>query len=270
MSSSTYARLAVSGVLLLLAGCTSSGAAHNPPATRSSAPTSTSNPAPPRACGPGATAFWLPGPDQTKLEANAFGSGRAAAVFLHEAGSFADMCGFWPFARWVALHRHVRVVLFNRCTYGRSTCQVFQQGDAGIVAQVAPAVAWARGHGARRVTLVGASSGASDALQAAGVVRNVAAVVDLSGDVTDTGADDLRDARRVHVPALFAVAPDDPYSEIGRVRAVYRAVPAPTKRLVILRDAPGDHGWDLLRNLQTRRFTPLARLVANWVAGEVH
>jgi hypothetical protein len=58
------------------------------------------------------------------------------------------------------------------------------------------------------------------------VVPHVAAVVDLSGDVTDTGAGDLRDARRVHIPALFAVAPDDRYSQIGRVRAVYRAVPA--------------------------------------------
>jgi dienelactone hydrolase len=209
----------------------------------------------------------LPGPDNSKLEATTFGSGRTAAVFLHEAGVGADMCGFWPFARWLAVRQRVRVVLFNRCTYGRSTCDVFQTGDTGIVSQVQPAVDWARRRGARRIVLVGASSGASDALQAAGVVHDVAAVVDLSGDSADTGANDLTDARRVHIPALFAVAPGDSYSSLSRMRAVYRAVPASRKRLVIVRSSPGTHGWDLLFDDQARAFTPLATLVAEWVVG---
>jgi hypothetical protein len=254
---------------LLVAAC-SSPSSPDPAARQPAAPSSSpapSAPAKPKPCGPGAKAFWLPGPEDTKLEANSFGHGATAAVFLHEAGGAADMCGFWPFAKWLAVHRHVRVVLFNRCIYGRSTCQVFQRGDDGIIGEVQPAVDWARQHGARHVTLVGASSGASDALQAAGVVRHVDALVDLSGDSPDTGANDLVDARRVHVPALFAVAPGDRYASSARVKDVYHATPARTKRLVIVRDAPGTHGWDLLYDYETGSFTPLAHLVAEWVAG---
>jgi hypothetical protein len=268
MSSSTYVRLAAVGVLLL-AACTSTHRTSAVSEQRLPPSPSTSPVTRPQSCGSAGRAFWLPGPDNSKLEAMTFGSGRAAAVFLHEAGVGADMCGFWPFARWLAMHRQVRVVLFNRCTYGRSTCDVFQTGDDGIVTQVQPAVDWARRHGARRITLVGASSGASDALQAAGVVHDVAAIVDLSGDNSaDTGANDLTDARRVHIPALFAVAPGDRYASVSRVRAVYRAVPTNRKRLVIVRSAPGTHGWDLLHSYHARAFTPLARLVAEWVVGQ--
>lgn len=109
----------VAAVLSALAGAACSGSGvgspqRTPPTeprTASSATPidpSTSAAAPagmPTRCGPGARAFWLPGPDGTKLEANAFGRGRAAAVFLHQAGGVAGMCGFWPFARWLAVHR---------------------------------------------------------------------------------------------------------------------------------------------------------------------
>jgi dienelactone hydrolase len=161
------------------------------------------------------------------------------------------------------------VVLFNRCTYGASTCTYYQTGDQGIISQVAPAVEWARRHGARRVTLVGASSGASDALQAAGVVPHVAAVVDISGDVTDTGAEDVPDARRLRVPGLFAVAPDDRVSPLETMRRVYRLVPARPKRLVVVRDMPSWHGWQLLYDPDTGRLTALARLIAEWVVGDI-
>jgi dienelactone hydrolase len=276
------ATLVAAGVVALvsamLGGCSPSSRApggspaDTGPSTSTNTATSTSTGATavhPAPCGPGATAFWLPGPGNTGLEANAFGRGRSAAVFLHEAGRVADMCGFWPYARWLAVHHHVLVVLVNRCTYGASTCQLYQQGDAGIVAQTRPAVEWARRHGARRVTLIGASTGASDALQAGGVVPHVAAVVDLSGDVTDTGADDRADARRLRVPALFAVAPEDDVSPVPAMRAVYRLVPSRPKRLVIVRGAGSTHGWDLLRDPVGGRPTPLARLVAEWVVGRV-
>jgi hypothetical protein len=265
-------RLIAVGCMLLLAACSSGGGPAEPPAS-TSAPDVAAGSAPPtqpEACGAGAEAFWLPGPDHTKLEANAYGTGRAAAVFLHEAGRAADMCGFWPYAQWLADHRHVLVVLVNRCTYGNSTCQIYQQGDQGIVDQVQPAVQWARRHGAHRVTLVGASTGASDALQAGGVVAHVDAIVDISGDVTDTGADDHADARRLHVPGLFAVAPEDDVSPVATMRTVYRLVPARPKRMVVIRGAPGEHGWELLQDAETHAFTPLARLIGAWVVGDFH
>ena len=275
MSISTYPGRAALALLsvLVTAGCTSSSTGSSSgtgPRTASSqsTPASSAPVVAPQACGARARTFWLPGPDGTKLEANAYGAGPAAVVFLHQAGQLADMCGFWPYARWLADREHVQVVLFNRCTYGNSTCQVFQQGDEGIVAQVQPAVDWARRHGGRRVTLVGASSGGSDALQAAGVVRQVDAVVDLSGASADTGVDDRPSARRLRVPALFAVAPDDRVAPVATVRGLYRLVPARPKRLVVMTELPGAHGWDLLQR-PDGAFTPLAGTVADWVAGRV-
>jgi dienelactone hydrolase len=255
---------------LLMAACTSGGtgtvASTGPSVADQSGSSSAAAPQP-SPCGTGARAFLLPGPGGTKLEAHAFGAGRNAAVFLHEVGR-VGMCGFWTFAHWLALREHVLVVLVNRCGYGASTCSSPPAGDAGIVAETKPAVDWARAHGARRVTLVGASGGASDALQAAGVLPHVAAVVDLSGDdAADTGARDRVDARRVHVPALFAVAPGDPYVSVSAVRAVYRLVPAHPKRLVIVTGLDGAHGWALLQVGGVGSFTSLARLVAEWVAG---
>jgi pimeloyl-ACP methyl ester carboxylesterase len=275
---SSWSRAAIAALTaLLLAGCSSSGSntvrtptfPADPTCPQQQVPTGVA-PAKPQACGRGAHPFWLPGPDGTLLEANAYGSGAAAAVFLHQAGRLADMCGFWPYAKWLADREHVQVVLVNRCTYGRSTCELFQTGDRGIVSQVQPAVDWARRHGAQTVTLVGASAGGADALQAGGVVEHVAAVVDLSGDSADTGADDRADARRLHLPVLFAIAPGDSVVSVAEVRARYRLVPGHDKRLVVVRRSPGAHGWDLLLDPATGQFTALAHVVADWVTGRRH
>jgi dienelactone hydrolase len=270
MVRSSRALLAALSVALL-AGCSSSdgGPAVStfpvPPALPSQqVPTGIARDTPQR-CGPGAVAFWLPGPQHSVLEANSVGSGPSGVVFLHQAGSGADMCGFWDYAHWLAEHERVRVVLFNRCTYGRSTCEVFQHGDPGIVGQVGPAVNWLHRHGARTVTLVGASSGGSDALQAGGVVPRVDAIVDLSGSAPDTGFDDLYSARRLGVPALFVVAPGDATTPVAELRATYQLVPGADKRFVVARDAPGQHGWDLLEDVPGGAVSRIGRLVADWV-----
>jgi dienelactone hydrolase len=260
MSISTYGRAVVGCLVLLVAACSSSGTSGTAPM-----PSVSVAPVHPESCGAGTRAFWLPGPNGSKQEANSFGSGSTTAVFLHEAGFATDMCGFWPYARWLAVRRHVQVLLFNRCTYGNTTCRVYQVGDRGLAGEVAPAVRWARTHGARRVVLVGASSGASDALQAAGVVPGIDAVVALSSDRTDTQTSERHDAVRVHQPVLLAVAPGDRYSPISAVRRTFRLIPARHKRLIIVPTAPGTHGWDLLQHA-TGRFTPLATAVADFVA----
>ena len=150
----------------------------------------------------GATARWLPMADGGRLEANTAGSGPAAVVFLHEIGR-TGMCGFAPYAAWLIQHYQVQVVLVNRCGYGASDCRSGAD-TTDIRAETEPAVAWARGNGARTVTLVGASGGGGDALEAAALVPGVTAVVDLSGDVNDTSVDDNVLAPRVTVPALLA------------------------------------------------------------------
>lgn len=174
------------------------------------------------------------------------------------------MCGFFAYAKWLTSHYPVRVILVNRCGYGASRCPSYPQGDSGTIAQTGPAVDWARAHGATRVALVGSSYGGGDALQAAGVIPHVGAVVDLSGAGNDAGVDDTLDARRLQVPALFAVAPADRYCPLYQLQALYALVPAHPKRFVIVNELPGIHGWDLLTDLngQPERLAPL---VASWI-----
>lgn len=267
----TRAALTVLLACVLLGGCSSTSGGGGPepstPDTRGSiTPSAIPTPAlVPLACGEGARAFWLPGPGGSRLEANSVGSGTDAVVFLHEIGR-AGMCGFWQYANWLADAHHVRAVLVNRCNYGQTTCRVAPNGDPGIVAETKPAVDWLRKHGATRVTLVGASGGGGDALQAGGVISHIDAVVDLSGGITDSGGDSVTDARRLRVPALFAVAPDDPNCSLDKVRATYRLVPSAPKRMVVVSDRPGIHGWDLLTD-NDGAWSPLAGQVANWIHG---
>ncbi len=269
MSKSTYtARSFLAALVVLIAGCgaTTPAAATPRPTVSASAtpaPPPTATPVPmPTACGPGAVAFWLTAPDGSKLEANSVGSGPDAAVFLHEAGR-PGMCGFWQYAQWLAGHEHVRAILVNRCGYGASRCPSPPAGDAGIVSQTKPAVDWARAQGATRVTLVGASWGGGDALQAAGVIPGVDGVVDLSGDGNDTSANDVADAKRLRVPALFAVAPDDPLCPVASLQSLYDQVPAHVKRFVVVSSRPGAHGWELLFN--GAAVEPLGQTVAGWI-----
>lgn len=188
-------------------------------------------------------------------------------VFLHEIGS-GGMCGFAGYAAWLVTHHHnTQVVLVNRCGYGASICPAATTSPSMAV-QTGPAVDWAREHGARRVTLVGASGGGMDALEGAALIPGIAAVVDLSGDVNDTGANDAALLRRITMPALLAVAPDDPFCSISAMRGYYAKIPAKTKRLLIETKYPSTHGWDLLFGA-TGRPTPLAGTVARWIVGRI-
>lgn len=272
------ARFLVPALLLcLLAACSGAGAggsdaqrgssAPAPAAHGASPPASITTPAAvaaPQTCSnlPGAQARWLPMADGGRLEANTAGSGAAAVVFLHEIGR-AGMCGFAPYAAWLIQHYPVQVVLVNRCGYGATDCA--RPADfTDIRAETEPAVSWAKGNGARTVTLVGASGGGGDAVEAAALVPGVSAVVDLSGAVTDTSADNNVLAPRVTVPALLVVAPDDPYCSIAVMQSIYTQIAAPVKRLLIESQVPGLHGWNLLLD-DNGKPRPLAYVVSAWV-----
>jgi pimeloyl-ACP methyl ester carboxylesterase len=247
----------------LLAACASAPAQRSGAATSTTPAVETTPAIQPVACGSGATAFWLPGPGGGRLEANSIGSGPVAAVFLHQFGG-SGMCGFFPYATWLTSHYPVRAILVNRCGYGASRCPSYPQGDSGTIAQTGPAVDWARAHGAIRVALVGASYGGGDAVQAAGVIAHVGAVVDLSGAGNDAGVDDAVDARRLQVPALFAVAPADRDCPLYQLQTLYALVPAHPKKFVVVNELPGIHGWDLLADLNGQPLR-LAPLVASWI-----
>ena len=79
------------------------------------------------------------------------------------------------------------------------------------------------------------------------------------------GLDSLAAARRLRVPALFAVAPGDRYVSATTMRRLYQAAPARPKRLVIA--AEGGHGWELLGGAAGSDWSPLAVTVAAWIQG---
>lgn len=210
--------------------------------------------------------MWLP-ISGGRLEANSAGSGQDAVVFLHQIGR-EGMCGFAPYASWLAGHYPgLQVVLVNRCGYGASVCPSAATSE-DIVTETKPAVDWARSHGASRVTLVGASGGGMDALEAAALIPGIAAVVDLSGDINDTSGNDNALVRRITIPALLAVAPNDPYCPIPTLQGYYASIPAQTKRLVIENQYPGVHGWDLMSGPNGQPPSPLAITVAQWALGQ--
>ena len=250
---------------IMLASCT------NLPSLRS--PTTTSAPAaapppPAQLCGGPTTpaqSFWLAAPGGAQLYAAVAGTGPVTAVFVQEFGP-RGLCGFWPYADWLARTKGVRSLLFSQCGAGASQCPPGDAADQWLEVTTA-AVSWARTHDAGPLTLVGASAGGVVALQvAASISPPVAGVVDLSGGRRWLGLDSLAAARRLQVPALFAVAPGDSLVSVGRMRRLYQAAPVRAKRLVVLAEGAG-HGSELLGGAAGSGWTPLAATVAAWIQG---
>jgi pimeloyl-ACP methyl ester carboxylesterase len=256
---------------LVLASC-AGDASSRPPATAAATTSAlAATPAPPQPaelCGAPATpaqSFWLPAPGGARLQAAMVGAGPDTAVFVHASGP-RGLCGFWPYADWLAKAKGVRSVLVNQCGNGASQCPAGEEATQWLAATNA-AVAWARAHGARRVTLVGASVGGIVALHAAASIRPpVDAVVNLSGERRWSRLDSLAAVRRLQVPVLFAVAPGDSYVSVETMRRLYQATPVGSKRLVVLAEGAG-HGWELLGGAAGSDWSPLAMTVAAWIQG---
>jgi pimeloyl-ACP methyl ester carboxylesterase len=148
--------------------------------------------------------------DGVTLAGAVIGSGPVGAVLIHEYP--LDLCGWWPYARYLARHG-IHVLLFDLRCFGRSHCG---GGRGHAITDVAAATKELRRRGAHTLALVGASMGGTIAVVAAAQLHP-AAVVDLSGERTTNGltpgiaADAGAAAPRVTSPALFAVARADRY-----------------------------------------------------------
>jgi dienelactone hydrolase len=203
------------------------------------------------------------GPDGSTMAGAVLGEGPDAAVFLHQT-SKSGFCGFATYAEWAA-RQGVRAVLVDLCGWGRSTCHGPFSADPE--AQVRLLVDWARAHGARRVTLVGASMGGAIAL-GVGEQAGADAVVDLSGPAVWQGVPSAGEAaRRTTVPLLLAVAARDREMDPAALRAAVESAPARHKRFV---SAPSGHGWTMLNDgpLTEPVWTPLATDVLSWIKGD--
>jgi Dienelactone hydrolase family len=269
LSTSLRSLLAVVIVVsIMVAGCTRDRPFPSVTATTAAPATTPPPPAPVELCGGPTTpaqSLWLSAPGGALVYAAVVGTGPDTAVFVHQAGP-TGLCGFWAYAAWLARTKGVRSVLFSQCGNGASQCPPSDQADQWLEVTTA-AVTWARANGAGQVTLVGASAGGVVALQVAASIRPpVAGVVDLSGERRWQGLDSLAAARRLQVPALFAVAPGDSFVSVATMRRLYQAAPVRAKRLMVLAEGAG-HGWELLGGAAGSDWSPLAVTVAAWIQG---
>jgi pimeloyl-ACP methyl ester carboxylesterase len=259
-------------LVLVLVGC---GGAAKPPA-RTPVPTATAKPAatatplqqPAERCGAPDTpakVMQLRTSDGLTLDGASVGKGDLGVVLLHEYP--ADLCGWWPYANYLA-ERGMRALAIDMRCLGQSECG--ERGKAGAVADVRAAIDELRDEGAKRVAIVGASYGGAIAV-VAGAKLKPAAVVDLSGEQSlqalVPGYDDvdsLAAAPRLRAPALFVVAHNDQYTPIADMRRVYRAAGSRRKQIVVLPFEAG-HGLSMLLGLETD-WSPLAARVAKFLS----
>jgi dienelactone hydrolase len=221
---------------------------------------------PSRRCGvpgPKATLVRFQAVDGTSLNGVLVGRGPAGVVLVHQYPS--DLCGFWPYADYLA-KRGLRAFAIDLRCFGRSACP---EGDATgrVVDDIAAAAAELGRRGVTKVALVGASMGGAAVLIAGTRVKPpAAAVVSLSGEPDPTnlvGGIPLNAGAAVDqltVPTLFVVATNDGAVSVAQTRAMYQAVKTRDKRLEVRSgDFDGLHGWALLKNPATgEQFGPVA------------
>jgi hypothetical protein len=259
--------------LLLVAGCggsTEPDASGHPPAATASSPSPSSTPdtSPTginRPCPLGATSLSIRGPGGVRVSGYQIGSGSTVVILEHGAG-LGGQCNGWSFGTWLVATQHVRVLMVARCAYNQTVCPPRTVGDGAhqMAAVTQPVVDYARRHGARRITLVGASSGAADVIQAGGVLHGVDALVALSPDVTDTGGPIRAAADRL--PTLIAFGDKDRYCVPYLLRRWYHQVTGHPKRLVTFKGQQ-IHGWDTVLDVDGNA-TDFAGVVAAWTKGQ--
>lgn len=257
-SSATAALAATAALMFGVTGCAGSTPAASAPAStrpgtgQPGAATPALN-AVARRCGPPSAPGHLiriPAADGVRLSAVTAGAGPRGVALVPELGP-AGKCGWWPFAADLAAHGF-HVLLFDHCCTGESGCP---SGAAGsdLMSDIRGAVSWLHRRGAAKVALMGASQGGSEVLIAATrPPPEVTGVVMLSADEltlrlahrpypgTASAA-----ALRLRLPALFAVAPLDPYVTVGQTRHLFTLARSRSKHLDVV-PAPGEHGWDFV------------------------
>ncbi|OIV37494.1 hypothetical protein BIV57_10660 [Mangrovactinospora gilvigrisea] len=185
--------------------------------------------------------------DGLRLQAVEMGSGPRGVVLVPETG-VQLLCGWWEFASYLA-GAGFHVLLFDvRCTGGSSCGTTTTSSPATSDADIAAATARLKARGARRIVLLGGSTGGSQAITAAALGKDpaVRAVASLSADLLDDPSTGVTAAApKLRVPLLMSVAPGDPYVTLADTRKVLGLAGSSDKRLVV---APADagHGWDLV------------------------
>jgi hypothetical protein len=226
--------------LVLTAGGGGNSASSPRQQSSATAPTGTaaasdaSLPQPSKRCGTpndAATTLRFSAADGTKLDGAIVGSGPVGVVLLHEYPG--PMCGWWPYAVYLA-HHGIHAILFDFRCPGLSACPRQAEGDE-VAAKLHPS-----------------------------------AVVDLSGErnlgqlFPGTTFDSYAAAPGVPAPAMFVVARGDPQVSVADMRSIYRRVRSPVKALVVLPASEG-HGWEMLPRAGGLGWSPVAAQVLRFV-----
>jgi alpha-beta hydrolase superfamily lysophospholipase len=191
--------------------------------------------------------MWFPSRDGTPLDGADLGSGAVGVVLAHQYP--AELCGWWPFAVYLARHG-MRVLLFDFRCFGESTCP---SGNGSYVDDMLGAAAELRSRGAKRVFLMGASLGGTVAMMAGPQLSPPpAGVVSLSGEADlgylaggFTRLDALSAVPRLRAPFLEIMAKEDTAVSVADARRLEQRAGSRDKRLIVLPAAFG-HGWNIL------------------------
>jgi pimeloyl-ACP methyl ester carboxylesterase len=178
------------------------------------------------------------------------GSGRRGVVLIPERGGL-NLCGWWPYAAYLAGHGY-HVLLFDHRCAGRSSCPTTPSPN-DLMDDLTAVTGRLRQDGASHIVLIGASQGGAEAvIFASRPPLGIVGVVALSADELSENlaaapypASASAAASHLALPALFAVAADDPYVSVVDSQKLESAVRAGNKRIVVVAAGRG-HGWDLL------------------------
>jgi pimeloyl-ACP methyl ester carboxylesterase len=195
------------------------------------------------------------------LPAVTTGRGRTVVVLVHQTDG-GGLCGWLDFAERIASVPRQSALAFDLCGFADSDCAEGNSNARQQVQQVRMAIdAAQRRLGARRVVVVGASMGGSLAVLTAAQDPRVDAAVDLSGPDEWRGALVHRQAARVRVPLLVAMADDEGPEVVAAARATAEAAASGSE----FAGAEAGHGYELLQDT-TGELTPLASKVLDWIA----
>lgn len=270
-------RVAVVVVLVLASACSSGSPASAPPSL--SAPAS---PSPSLAhleplaerCGiPEApsSVMWFASRDGTQLDGAVLGSGPVGVVLGHQYP--AELCGWWPFADYLARHG-MHVLLFDFRCQGESTCPADAHGS--YVDDMLAAVAELRSRGAKRVFLMGASLGGTVAMMAGPRLSPPpAGVVSLSGEADlgylaggSTRLDALSSVPGLRAPFLQVMARGDQAVSVADARKLEQRAGSRETKLIVL-PAPFGHGWNIVTEADGTP-TSVGPTVLQWIQAHAH
>ena len=186
--------------------------------------------------------------DGVRLAGRSFGSGPVAVVLSHMGRGGDSQVDWYPAARELAADGYWALTYNRRgvCWDAADGCSRGVDDLAQSWKDVVGAYRYARGHGADRVVLVGASVGAMSSLFAAAHMKlDIDGLVEVGGINNASGyAFTTRDLARIDGAKLFVSSAGDIYGGADAARQWHRWA-RPPKQLVILKGS--EHGTDMLR-----------------------